>query len=610
VNINVTNPDVRNAILADVSGDDFRYYLDDAYNATNAQILERYKNFNGYENNTPIGTVAGGIAPAGTNIPDNEDLNLDNTISNLEGYYQYKINVTPSNLQVGNKYIIDKTTFVDPATNEPVSWYQFRIPIRNFDQKIGAIDGFKSIRFLRMFLTNFSQPVVLRMGQMQLVATQWRRYLGDLSDRTFGLPIEPYDPNFNVSVVNIEENGAVENNVTPYVLPPGVIRDQDVTNINQRQINEQSMRMCVTNLRNRDARAVFRNYKLDFLSYKKVRAYIHAESDNAKDGEVTAFIRLGTDFTDNYYEIEVPLKMTPRGTGDPAGIWPEQNWIDVELSQLTQTKVERNLSGQSVVIPYNRLIPGLAGGTYRITVVGNPDLSTIVTAMIGVRNPDLQAFGQDEDKLPKSVCIWINELRITDFDQTAGWAALARTQVKLADFAQINGSMSYTTFGFGTISQRISERTRKTTFNYDVSAQVALDKFFPENWGLKIPLYVAYERQVSTPRFNPLDPDVEMTNSLRGISDENLRTQYKTLVQEIKTRRSINLTNVRKVRTGKGDAPKIPLPFAIENFALTWGFVEETRTDINTAQYLFIRENYGLTYSVTKLFLSGHFTLI
>ncbi|TAE50985.1 MAG: hypothetical protein EAY69_00995, partial [Cytophagales bacterium] len=159
------------------------------------------------------------------------------------------------------------------------------------------------------------------------------------------------------------------------------------------------------------------------MSYKRVRAYIHAESNNAQNGEVTAFIRLGTDFTDNYYEIEVPLSMTPVGTRDANGVWLESNWIDVEFSTLTQTKVERNLSGQSVVIPFSKIVPGLAGNRYRITVVGNPDLSTMLTSMIGIRNPDLTDFGLIDDKLPKSVCIWINEFRIADFDQTAGWAA-------------------------------------------------------------------------------------------------------------------------------------------------------------------------------------------
>ncbi len=593
VNTTVTNPIARANLLADISGDNFRYYLGGDLDGANAQIVERYKNFNGYDNNSPITSATGGFTPSSSTFPDNEDLNNDNTISNIEGYYQYKISINPSNLAVGNKYIIDQSVFrTDDGEN--VTWYLFRIPIRNFDQKIGAIDGFKSIRYMRMVLTNFQQPAVLRFAQYQLVATQWRRFTGDLNDKTFGLPIEPYDAKFNVSVVNIEENGNPGADITPYKLPPGVIRDRDVSNINNRQINEQSMRLCVENLRDRDARAVFRNYSLDLLSYKRVRAYIHAASDNARDGELTAFVRLGTDFTDNYYEIEVPLYLTRQGTQNAEGIWIEKNWIDVEFLQLTRTKVERNLAGQSVVIPFSRIIDGLDGNKYRITVVGNPDLSAVQTSMIGVRNPDQSIFNQNDDKLPKSVCIWINEFRITDFDQTAGWAVLARVGLKLADLAQINASMTYTTFGFGTINQRISERTRKTTFSYDITANVALDKFFPKNWGIKLPMFLGYERRRITPRFNPLDPDVELVNSLEGIADAGKRDEYRRLVEENFSRRSINFTNVRKVRM-KPD--KIPLPIDIENFAFTWLYTEENRSDINTAQYLNTTEKYAIAYT-------------
>jgi cell surface protein SprA len=592
VNTVVTDQQRRDEILADVSADNFRYFLGSAQDAESLQILERYKFFNGMEGNTPIVTSNTGATPGGSTTPDNEDLNIDNTISNIEGYYQYKIPVRP-NIQVGDKYVVDKVTSTNTINNEEMSWYLYRIPIREYDQRIGAINGFKSIRYLRMFVTNAEKPIVFRFAQYQLVSNQWRRFTGDLSDRTFGLPTEPYDANFTIATVNIEENGDEENGVTPYKTPPGVIRDLDVTQINNRQLNEQSIQLCVSGLRDKDARAVFRNYNLDFLSYKRVQMFLHAESEDAEDGQVSAFIRLGTDFTDNYYEVEVPLKLTPRGTTDDTRIWPEENFIDVPFVDMTDTKVQRNRSGQSVVIPFSRIV-----GKYRITVVGNPDLSTVVTSMIGIRNPDTEALsGVPDDKLPKSVCIWANEFRIKEFDQTAGWAALARGQVRLADFAQITGSMSYTTFGFGTIQQRISERARETTLNYDIAATIALDKFLPEKWGFKIPLTVGYERRRVSPRFNPLDPDVELEESLRGISDENRRNKYEKLVIENSTRRNISFTNVGKSKT-KADA-KSHL-WDIENLRFTWSYSEEQRSDIRTADYFRMQNQYTLGYQFSR----------
>ncbi len=592
VNANVTDPIERERILNDPSGDDFRYYLGANFDANNSPILERYKNFNGLESNSPVGTTTGGATPAATNEPDNEDLNRDNTVSNVEAYYQYRLNIRPGQLQVGRNYIIDEIRTNDNEVGEEVSWYLFRIPVRQFDERVGNIDGFKSIRFLRMFVTNFQQPVVLRFAQYQLVANQWRRFLGDLNDRTFGVPQEPYDPDFNVSTVNIEENGAFVEGITPYVLPPGVIRDRDVTNIVNRELNEQSMRLSVTGLRNRDARAVFRNYSLDFLSYKRVRMYIHAESQDAQDGEVTAFLRLGTDFTDNYYEIEVPLTMTPQGTTLPDLIWPTENEIDMPFDELINTKVERDESGQNVVIPYSRFV-----GRYRVTVVGRPDLSAVLVSMIGIRNPELEDFGAPDDKLPKSVTIWVNELRITDFEQTAGWAALARANFRLADFAQVTASIRYATFGFGAINQRISERLRENTLEFDISATVALDKFFPQRFGIRLPLFVSYERSRISPRFNPTDPDVVLSRYLQRFETPEERNDFRRLVETNFTRRSINFTNVRKVRVNPESKVNF---FDIENLTFTWAFSEELRSDIFTAEFVNTRQRFGLGYAFAK----------
>lgn len=590
INTAVTNPDARQAILSDISADNFDYFLGDAKDAIGMEILERYKRFNGMDGNTPFTTSVGENTPSSSNFPDNEDMNADNTITNVEGYYQYKIPLRPNQLKVGNGYIISQTT--NTINGDEVSWYLFRIPIRTFQEKVGNIDGFKSIRYLRMFVTNAEQPIALRFSQYQIVANQWRRFLGDLSDRRFGLPLEPYDAKFAVSTVNIEENGDVVAGVTPYKVPLDVIRDRDVTSPIERQLNEQSMQLCVTDLRDRDARAVFRNYNLDFLSYEKLQMYVHAQSENIANDDVTLFIRLGTDFTDNYYEIELPLKLTPKGTTDENDIWREENKVDIEFDELVNTKVLRNKSGQSVIIPFSRFFD-----KYRLTVAGNPDLSATMTAMIGIRNPDQKEWGRQDDKLPKSVCVWVNELRTKGFKNQAGWAALARTSIRLADFAQVNGAMSITTFGFGTINQRISERARATTLTFDASATVALDKFFPDKWGLRLPMFVGYEERRVLPFFNPLDPDVELKTSLENIADRERQREYEALTIEKTTRRNINFTNVKKVKMNPNAKPRF---WNIENFGFTWAHSEEKRTDIRTADYLNLLTRYGVSYSFTR----------
>ncbi|MCK5278350.1 MAG: cell surface protein SprA, partial [Cyclobacteriaceae bacterium] len=205
--LNGIDPEARDRILQDVSADDFQYYLGDELDQNDIKVQERYKNFNGTENNSPVvSDINAAYTPSGTNLPDNEDMNKDNTITDLEEYYEYELDIKPDgSLQIGKNFIVDKVT--NEINGDEVSWYQFRIPVRQPTGIQGNISGFKSIRFIRTYATEFSQPVVMRLVKFQLVGSQWRKYNGNLYQRGLYEIPEPYDPKFNVSVVNIEENG-------------------------------------------------------------------------------------------------------------------------------------------------------------------------------------------------------------------------------------------------------------------------------------------------------------------------------------------------------------------------------------------------------------------
>ncbi|MGF1534125.1 MAG: cell surface protein SprA [Bernardetiaceae bacterium] len=573
------NPTARAFVQNDPSGDNFQYYLGDRLDQEDAKILDRYKRFNGLEGNSPenAGTQSS------TTFPDNEDLNRDNTISDVESYYEYKIEMRPNRMQPGqNRYIVNQTQ-VNTPSGDQVTWYQFRIPIREFTRAVGGIEGFKSIRFIRMYMTGWRQPAVLRFSNFKFVGGQWRPYFKGLRQPGFNLPLEPYDPVFTVTSVNIIENGTTNGSNTPYVVPPGFQRDVDITSITRARLNEQSIQMCVEDLQNSDARAVFKNINFDFLNYKRVKMFIHAESDDSEDGEMTAFLRLGTDFEENYYEVEVPLVMTPRGSTDPRVIWPEENEIDIAFEDLVGTKVERNRNGLSLGVPYSRTV-----GRYRVTVVGNPDLSTVLTAMLGIRNPNTA------DQRSRSVCVWMNELRIAGFDSEGGWAANARLNAQLADWATVNASMRYSTIGFGGIQDRISQRERQTSLYYDISTNMQLDKIFLNRLGISLPMFASIERSIVTPQFNPLDPDVELQTALSTIADPDARRNYERLVREETTRRSLNFTNVRKTKINPEAKTHL---WDIENFAFTWAYSEERSQNVTTATYENRQTHLGLVYA-------------
>ena len=54
---------------------------------------------------------------------------------------------------------------------------------------------------------------------------------------------------------------------------------------------------------------------MDMRTYNKIKFFAHAEENNVAyplaDDDLSMFIRLGTDYNLNYYEYEIPLKVTP-----------------------------------------------------------------------------------------------------------------------------------------------------------------------------------------------------------------------------------------------------------------------------------------------------------
>ncbi len=579
----VTNPNALTKIKSDPSGDDFRYFLDAKYDQSpGAQLLERYKDINGHDGNSPIITGGDVVTPAGTTIPDNEDLNADNTLAELEEYYQYNINLIPGQLAIGKEYITDQiVTTADNVAKEKVTWYQFRIPVRQFESKFGAIDGFKSIKYVRMLLTGYKDPVVLRFANFRLVGSRWRRYTGNLLEDGLVTTPEISPDNFVVSVVNLEENGSAPTvtsgtvkEKSPYRIPPGVVRDRDNTSTISRQLNEQSVQVCIDDLEDGDARAIYKNVSADLFNYGRVKMYFHANSESS-DSAMTAFLRLGTDFDQNYYEIEVKLKITkPANTDNPSEIWPEENEIDLDLDELYALKAERDRGGFSLSESFP--VSGAKKvGRHYIRIFGRPDLSSVQLMMIGVKNP------RSSDKRKHSVCLWANELRLTDFNRTPGWAVNATLSAKLADFAVVTGTFRHTTFGFGGVSSKIFERSREETTAYDVSAQVNLDKLIPGKTGIKLPMFVSYQNTTKNPGYDPANPDMKLDALKKSFSSDEERSSYLKLIQDVESRRSINFVNVRKVKV-KPDA-KTHI-YDIENFAISYSYSDRLRTNFTTKE--------------------------
>jgi len=602
------NPDAAEKLRKDPSTDDFEYYRGPQLDQMNAGILRRYENFNGTEGNSMTRQQAmdklGIENAAATALPDGEDINRDNNSTRADEYYEYRVSLRPADMEVGKNYITDvveANVKLADGTTKPVKWYQFRIPIADKDKEaVGGIQDFKSIRFMRMYMTNFADTAVVRLAKLQLLRGEWRRYNAEsradrvLADESLG-PQNPDQSILEVSTVNIEENGT--RTPIPYVVPPGIQRERDFSNFrgDTRQ-NEQSLSVIVKNLSEGFARAAYKTTMNDVRAYKRMKMFIHAESaDEAKplnDGDVSAFIRVGTDYNDNYYEYEIPLKITNKGTRDPDLIWPQENYLDVEFAVFQNAKTARNnyrdpISGQ----PWDYSKPYVyTNGNNKVTIKGQPDLSKIRTIMLGARNP----IGGPTDE--RSVEIWFNELRLSDFDERGGWAATARMNAKLADFADVTMSASNTSIGFGGLETRISEVNRSEDRYFDLASSFELGKFFPERSGIKIPMFFNYSTQVSTPMYDPRNPDIELKNIMSQLN----RTQKDSILeyaQALTTRRGINFTNVRKIKTSPDAKTRL---WDIENFAVSYAYTEYDHKDFTTQNAMQRTHRGALSYNYNK----------
>ncbi|WP_207426522.1 cell surface protein SprA [Pedobacter sp. SYSU D00535] len=594
-------PQAAAALEADPASDDYHYYRGSDLDNANAGVLQRYQRYNGLEGNSK--TIEQSRAETGientasTPLPDGEDVNRDNTTTIADEYFEYKVSLRPQDMVVGSNNITDKVTAsvkLPNGTTQQVNWYQFKVPLAQYHNQVGNIQDFKSIRFIRTYLTNFRDTTILRMARMQLVRGEWRRFNAKnlpgnevIVDKDLNTT-NPDNSTIEVTTVNIEENG--KRTPIPYVVPPGIERERDFSNFRGETVqNEQSLAVNVQNLRDGYGRAAFRTTFNDFRSYKRLEMFIHAEGEQLRDNDVSAIIRIGTDNQNNYYEYEIPLKVTQPNTRDAYRIWPEENKLDIALQKLQEAKAERNNSGYPQNLPFVK-----TDGNNKITVVGQPDLSKVRVYMVGVKNPlrNAAAPGSD-DGLEKSAQVWFNELRLTDFDERGGWAATARINAKLADFGDLTLSGSKSTVGFGSIDRRVSERSRNDDTFFDMSSSLELGKFFPERAGIKVPFFFNWSSQHSIPQFDPRFQDMELKTSLTGLSGSE-KNRVHQLVDDVTQRRSINFTNVRKIKTDPNSKSHV---WDIENFSATYAFTEFSHRDYITE--LALQKNYraGLAYN-------------
>jgi cell surface protein SprA len=586
------SPEVFDSIYADPAGDDYHYFRGSDYDAAQRSILERYKNINSPAGNSP--DSEGRTESYDTSyksIPDAEDINTDYTMNEYEKFYRYEVDMDPNLMEVGQNFISDIRTASVKLRNgetENVNWYQFRIPIDQYVEKKGGISDFTSIRFMRMFLTEFENPIVLRFATLDLVRADWRNYTRTLDSST-----SSNSGSMAVSAVNYEENGSKA--PVNYVLPPGISRVVDPSQAQLNESNEQALSIVINDLAAGDARAVYKNSNLDMRQYKHLQLFLHAnalENDvtNLQDNDVSVFIRLGSDFRSNYYEYEIPMKLTPEGkydnnsTSQRKEVWPEDNMLDVDLTVFTDVKKARNIAKNQGGAEYTKVFYTYDSDrpNNKISVLGNPSLGEVTAMMIGVRN---------NSNRNKSVEIWANEFRLQEFENSGGWAAQGNLNVQLSDLGTVNLTGHVETAGFGGLEEGVSSRRQDNLYEYSVTTNMEMGKFFPTKWRVNAPVYYSYAKEVTRPKYNPLNTDMLLDDALDACANKTERDSLEDIVIKRVISSNFSVSNV-KFNVGN---KRFAMPWDPQNFSLSYSH-NKTKTTGETTVWE-IEENWKANFN-------------
>jgi hypothetical protein len=356
------------------------------------------------------------------------------------------------------------------------------------------------------------------------------------------------------------------------------------------------MSLKIQDLKPQDSRAVYKNINLDLRNYKKLKMYLHAESiegkdllpgdgvENNFDERLVAFLRLGNDIDENYYQIEVPLKPTSYNSGQSTRfssekVWqPDSNSIDFDLEKFLNIKLklisERIQSNEAVyfdedlnIINEFSLISKLPGEKkYKFSIKGNPSLGKIKTITLGLKNPSTE-IGKN-----LSGEVWFNELRLSEINNKDGWAAVANLDANLADFANVSFSGRISTDGFGSVDKSPNERSNENYSQYSVVTNINAGQLLPENWGLQIPLSYTYTEEITKPKYDSYYNDIELDDILDLTNNRDSIMNQSTMLSNSK---SFSVLGLSKRKTNQ----KKSRIYDLENLNFSYSYSENNFQD-------------------------------
>ena len=446
----------------------------------------------------------------GTHYPDTEDLDGDGQLSTTNQYFEYSFSLDPNDPQ-SLKWIAGSTD---------KGWRLFRIPIKEFNNKIGQPDSnFQQIFFTRLWLSQLPKTRHrLLIATFDFVGNEWEE--SGIADNEKS-PFHKNDSLFTLATYNTEENAeAIPGGPEPYTSPPGVtgVRDR----ITKAMSKEQSLVMRLFGLKpGQIAQARKTLYQpLDLLNYKNMRMFVHGDrSLPEKPPDITAggdtlqeasairfYLRFGSD-NNNYYEY---------GQDVYKG-WNAVNTIDIKLDEMAAVKSVDSLNiGTLDSLVFVKKLAHKPGGYYKAR--GNPSLKNIRYFIIGVKHR-----GDEVNRDPAEFTgeIWLDELRLSNVRKQNATALRLSADVGLADLMSFNAQWESKDADFHNVGDHFGKGNTDERQNY--SGKLNVDKFLPDSWDLQIPVDGRASFSRSIPKFRP------KTDELTGYQNNTVSKKLKSL---------------------------------------------------------------------------------
>ena len=607
--------------LADPSGDDYHYFGNTQYYqnsefypapATFQQHFSRYfagHELNAFETQTKLANNTS-VRRGNSRFPDSEDRNLNSTVDTENSYFQYEIPLSKRSLdslavpERVDDYIVGE---VADADGNGTGWYQVRIPVQQFTRRVGDIQDFSLIEFIRIWTTGHEVPFTARFASLELVGSQWQKSEAITLERETPFDTTGTETRLTISSINNEENAET------YQPPIGAVVSQSrLASGRVQNAREQSLVIRAENLGPGQQRAIFKtqNAGVDLLKYSNLRMFVHAHGQLA-DGtdlaslpleesrtKATLFVRLGSNETNDYYEYEQPLTPSYETAGNSDELWRtavdyegqfrDLGSMNIELGALNQLKVARD----RIAFPTDSTFWSTTGGELttadspdaslfappgtRLGIRGTPSLGKVNAIVIGVRNPaDSTLFGSEY--ILEDITLWVNELRVAGYDSENGWAALSNMDIKLADLGRVKASFQRQTDGFGSLSSSLGEREQLNINNWTVTTEVNADKLIPERFGWTLPVNVQIQSNTTTPRFSPTRGDIRLEEILDQIDQrEDLTVQEKEAARTEATEaaQTYTLSKSLSTRLGKTGSRNKILRNTVDGISLSYSQAE------------------------------------